>query len=70
MGTREVAYRVLVEKTEGKRPLRKLKRRWENNIKMDFQEGGGGLTGLIWLEIGTGRGNEPSGSIKYGEFLD
>jgi len=31
----------------------------------------GAWTGLIWLRIGTGeRGDEPSGSIKSGEFLD
>jgi hypothetical protein len=31
-------YRVLVGKPEGKRPLRRLRRRYEDNIKMDFQE--------------------------------
>ena len=31
-------YRVVVRKPEGKRPLRKTRRRWEDNIKMDFQE--------------------------------
>jgi len=37
---------------------------------MDLQEVGcGAWTGLIWLRIGTG-GNEPSGTIKCGEFLD
>jgi hypothetical protein len=34
---REV-YRVLVGKPEGKRPLGRRRRRWEDNIKMDFQE--------------------------------
>jgi hypothetical protein len=56
MGARGVAYRVLVEKPEGKRPLRKPQRRWENNIKMDFQEGRA-WTRLIWLRIGTGGGH-------------
>ena len=32
------AYRVLVEKPEGKRPLRRPRRRWEDNIKMDLRE--------------------------------
>jgi hypothetical protein len=42
----------------------------ENNIKMDFQEvGWGAWTGLMWLRIGIGGVNEPSGSIKCGEFL-
>jgi hypothetical protein len=38
--------RLLVEKPEGKRPLRRPIRRWEDNIKMDFQEVGGGSWGL------------------------
>jgi hypothetical protein len=33
-------YRVLVGKSEGKRPLGRAKIRWEDNIKMDFQEVG------------------------------
>jgi len=35
-------YRVLVGKPEGKRPLRRPRCRWEDNIKMDLQEKGGG----------------------------
>jgi len=38
MGKRRGVDRVLVGKPEGKRPLGRLKRRWENNIKMDLQE--------------------------------
>jgi len=38
MGERRDVYRVLVGKSEGKRPLGRYRRRWENNIKMDFQE--------------------------------
>ena len=34
---RRSLYRVLLEKPEGRRPLRRLRRRWENNIKMDLQ---------------------------------
>ena len=33
-------YRVLVEKPESKRPLGRLRRRWEDDIKMDFKEVG------------------------------
>ena len=33
------AYRVLVGRPEGKRPLGWPRRRWEDNIKMDFKEG-------------------------------
>jgi len=37
-GERRFLYRVVVGKTEGKRPLGRLKHRWEDNIKMDLQE--------------------------------
>jgi hypothetical protein len=37
MGDRRGAYRVLVKKHEGKRPFGRSRRRWEDNIKMDFQ---------------------------------
>jgi hypothetical protein len=37
MGDRRGAYRVLVGKPEGKRPLGRSRPRWEDNIKMDFQ---------------------------------
>ena len=42
MGERKGVYRVLVGKPEGKRPLRRPRRRWEDNIKMDLQEVGCG----------------------------
>jgi hypothetical protein len=35
---RRIAYRVLVRKPEGKRPLARHSQRWEDNIKMDVQE--------------------------------
>jgi len=38
MGERKCAYRVFVEKAEGKIPLGRPRRRWEENIKMDLQE--------------------------------
>jgi len=38
MGKSRDVYRVLVGKTEGKRPLRRTRHRWEDNIKMDTQE--------------------------------
>jgi hypothetical protein len=40
---------VLVGKPEVKRPLVRLRRRWEDNIKMDLQEEGFG--GLDWIEL-------------------
>jgi hypothetical protein len=69
-------YRVLVGKPEGKRPLGTARRSWKDNIKVDLREVRWATwTGLIWHRIGTGGGhfecgNEPSGSIKCGEFLD
>jgi transposase-like protein len=38
MGRRKAAYRVFVGESEGKRPLGRLRRRWENHIKMDLQD--------------------------------
>ena len=49
MVERRVVYRVLVEKTEGKRPLGRPWSRWEDNIKMDLQEVGCG--GMDWIEL-------------------
>ena len=42
MGEGRGVHRVLVGKPEGKRPLERPRRIWEDNIKMDFQEVGGG----------------------------
>jgi len=59
MGERRGVYKVLVGKPEGKKPLVRPRCRWEDNIKMDLQEGGGVevWTGLSWLRIGTGVGH-------------
>jgi len=59
MGERRGAYRVLVGKPEGKKPLGRPRQRWEDNIKMGLQEAGCGRAwcGLIWLRIGTGGGH-------------
>jgi hypothetical protein len=40
MGERRGAYRALVGNPEGTRPLGRLRRRWEDNIKMDLREVG------------------------------
>jgi hypothetical protein len=53
MGTRRGVYRVLVGKPEGKRPLGRPRRRWEDNIKMDLQEVGCG--GVDWIELAQDR---------------
>jgi hypothetical protein len=54
-------HRMLVEKPEGKRPLGRPRRRWEDNIKMDLQEvgGRGEIVGTGWslLWIGTDGGH-------------
>jgi len=49
MGERRGVYRVLVRKPEGKRPLGRPRRRWEDNIKMDLQVVGCG--GMEWIEL-------------------
>ena len=46
---RRGVYRVLVEKSEGKRPLGKLKRRWEDSIKTDLQAVECG--GMDWIDL-------------------
>ena len=48
-GARKGVFRVLVGKSEGKRPLGRPRRRWEDNIKMDFQEVG--CEGMDWIEL-------------------
>jgi len=53
MGERRGVYRVLVGEPEGKRPLGRPRRRWEDNIKMDFQEVGCG--GMNWIELAQDR---------------
>ena len=71
MGEKRGEYRVLVGKREGKNHwgdlgvdewiiLGWISRRWDVGI----------WTGLGWPRIETGGGNEPSGSVKCGEFLD
>ena len=76
MGDRRGAYRVLVGKPEGRRSLGRPRRTWEGNIEMDLQEVGWRV--IDWIHLAQDRdrwqgcgecGNEPSGSIKCGEFL-
>jgi len=53
MGEGRVVYRVLVGIPEGKRPLLRPRRRWEDNIKMDLQEVGCG--DMDWIELAQDR---------------
>jgi hypothetical protein len=49
MGEGRVAYRVLVRRPEGKRPLGRPRRRWEDNIKLDLREIG--IDGVNWIRL-------------------
>ena len=53
MGEGMGVHRVLVGKPEGKRPLGRLRRRWEDNNKMDLQEVGGSCGD--WMELAQDR---------------
>jgi len=53
MRERRGVYRVLVKKAEGKRPLGKPKRRWEDSIKTDLQEVECG--GMDWIDLAQDR---------------
>jgi hypothetical protein len=53
MGEGRGAYRVLVGRPEGKRPLGRPMRRWEDNIKMDFREIG--IDGSNWIRLAQDR---------------
>jgi hypothetical protein len=65
------AYRVLVGRPEGKRPLGRPRRRWEDNIKMDIGEIG--IGGANWIRLAQDKGpvagfcehgDEPSGFVR------
>ena len=53
MGEGRSVHRVLVGELEGKRPLGRPRRRWEDNIKTDLQEIGGGCGD--WMELAQDR---------------
>jgi hypothetical protein len=50
MGERRGIYRVLLGEPEGKRPLRRLRSEWGDNIKVGLQEVGCGV--IDWIELG------------------
>jgi hypothetical protein len=49
IGKKRNAYRILLEKPEGNRPLVRIKRRWVDNIKMDLREISWG--GMDWIDL-------------------
>jgi len=53
MGDSRGVYRLLVRKPDGKIPLGRPRRRWEDNIKMDLQEVESG--GMDWIELAQDR---------------
>jgi hypothetical protein len=61
MGEGRGAYRVLVGRPEGKRPLGRPRRKWENNIKMDLREIG--IDGANWIRLAQDR-------VKWRAFVD
>ena len=77
MGRGEAYTGFLKGKPERKRPLGRPRRRWKDNIKMDRQEVGCGVTD--WIELAQDRDRWRAlvstvmiigGSINFGEFLD
>jgi hypothetical protein len=54
MGEERTVYKFLVGKPEGKKPLGRPRRRWEDGIRMDIRETG--LRGVDWIRTGTGGG--------------
>jgi hypothetical protein len=53
MGDRRGAYRNLMERPEGRRPLGRPRYRWEDNIEMNLQEVGWG--GMDWIDVAQDR---------------
>jgi hypothetical protein len=53
IGEGRCVYRVLAGRSEGKRPLGRLRRRWEDNINMDLREIG--IDGANWIQLAQDR---------------
>jgi hypothetical protein len=61
MGEGRGVYRVLVGRSEGKRPPGRPRRRWEDNIKMDLREIG--IDGTNWIRLA-------QGSVRWRAFVN
>jgi hypothetical protein len=70
MGEKRNEYRLLVGKPEGKRPLRRPRRRWLYNIRMDLVEVGWGDVDWIGLAQDREFGIELSGSTNCWETIE
>jgi hypothetical protein len=55
MGEERKVYKVLVGKPEGKRPLGRPRRRWEDGIRMDFRDTGLGGGVVDWIRLAQDR---------------
>jgi hypothetical protein len=55
MGEMRNAYKMVVENSEGKRPLKRPRCRWEDNIRMDITEVG--WEGVDWMQLAQERGH-------------
>jgi len=64
MGKDRGVHGVLVGKPEGKRPLGRPRRRWEDNIKMDLQEVGGGCGDRMELDQDRNRWRAHVGTVR------
>jgi hypothetical protein len=53
IGERRGVYSIFVEKPEGKIPIGRPRRRWEDNVKMDLQLMG--CVGMDWVQLSQGR---------------
>jgi hypothetical protein len=72
MGEKRNSYSILAGKSEGKRPLGRPRRRWVDNIKIDFREIE--WDSMDWIDVAqdgsSEHGNESSASIKCWEVLE
>jgi hypothetical protein len=66
MGEKKNAYRILVGKPEGKRPLGKPRRRWEDNIRMDLREIA--WDGVDWIDMAQDR-NQWRALVNTGQWI-